>query len=226
MSTNDYVSSGVPVIRSVNIMDGECDLSGCIYITESKHQELIAHAAKKGSVVLSVRGSVGRAAVFNDDVFMQANLNAAVVTIDCKPTINPYYLAAFLNSEIGKIQSGRISNGAVQQNMNLTETASNLIVVPPMTIQSEIATIYQSFLDTKKFSKKLTVAAKLLVEGLIEGLVTEDELIAAQQGLEAGDTEADAAILRRLKTDGLDGDDQPLFGDVERVYELLKSASQ
>ena len=75
-------------------------------------------------------------------------------------------------------------------------------------------------------SKQLTTAAKLLVEGLIEGLVTEAELIAAQQGLEAGDTEADAAILRRLKTDGLDGKGQPLFGDVERVYELLKSASQ
>ena len=62
------------------------------------------------------------------------------------------------------------------------------------------------------------------MEGLIEGLVTETELIAAQQGLEAGDTEADAAILRRLKTDGLDGKGQPLFGDVDKAYELLRKS--
>lgn len=38
------------------------------------------------------------------------------------------------------------------------------------------------------------------------------------------DTKVDAAILWQLQTDGLDGKDQPLFRDVERVYELLGQA--
>ena len=225
VSTNDYRPTGVPVIRSVNIIDGECDLRDCVYISQAKHQELISHEAKRGSVLLSVRGTVGRAAVFNDSTYQVASLNAAVVTIDCKEIVNPYYLAAFLNSNIGKIQSNRIANGAVQLNMNLSETASNLVVLPPTYVQEEIARIYREKITAKNLSQKLTTTAKLLVEALIEGQISEADLIAAQQQLEAGDTSLDRAILSRLKTDGINGTSQPMFADLDELYRLLTQAA-
>lgn len=226
VSTNDYQESGVPVIRSVNIVDGECDLSDCVYISEKKHQDLISHEAKRGCVLLSVRGTIGRAAVFNDRQYRVASLNAAVVTIDCKDEINPYFLAAFLNSPIGKIQANRIANGAVQLNMNLTETASNLVVTPPQTIQDEIAEIYKAKIDAKNASKQLTTIAKLLVEALIEGQLTEAELSAAEQALQAGNDQLDRRILNRLKTDGIDGQGPALFGDLDELYHLLTQAKE
>ncbi|WP_282755553.1 hypothetical protein [Desulfuromonas thiophila] len=226
VSTNDYQESGVPVIRSVNIVDGECDLSDCVYISEKKHQDLISHEAKRGCVLLSVRGTIGRAAVFTDRYYRVASLNAAVVTIDCKDEINPYFLAAFLNSPIGKIQANRIANGAVQLNMNLTETASNLVVTPPQTIQDAIAEIYKAKIEAKNASKHLTTVAKLLVEALIEGQLTEAELIAAEQALQAGNDQLDRRILNRLKTDGVDGEGPALFGDLDELYRLLTQAEE
>ncbi len=67
-----------------------------------------------------------------------------------------------------------------------------------------------------EFARGLTATARLLVEALIERKVTEAELIAAHT-----DPAADRALLARLKTDGLDGNGDPLFPDLDRLFELL-----
>jgi type I restriction enzyme, S subunit len=74
-------------------------------------------------------------------------------------------------------------------------------------------------------ASQLTTAAKLLVEALIEGQLTESDLIAAQQALEAGDDGPDRAILARLTADGLDGSGAPLFPDLDRLATLLARAA-
>lgn len=227
VSTNDYRPNGIPVIRSVNIVNGECDLTDCVFISEEKHQELIGHEAKKGSVVLSVRGTVGRAAVFEDDMINSASLNAAVVTLDCKDSLNPYYLAAFFNSSVGNTQANRIANGAVQLNMNLTETASNLIPLPPIDVQEKIEAIYRKLISARKINRMLLVASKALVEALVEGKVTENEIIAAQQALENDDNTKDRAILSKLTDKGYAvKEGKPLFSDLDALYELLEEALQ
>lgn len=73
---------------------------------------------------------------------------------------------------------------------------------------------------------QLTNAAKLLVEALIEGQLTEAELIAAEQALQAGNDQLDRRILNRLKTDGLDGQGPALFGDLDELYHLLTQAEE
>lgn len=80
---------------------------------------------------------------------------------------------------------------------------------------------HQSF-QAQSSAEKLTDGAKLLVEALIEGKVTEAELGAAQEALERGDDTADRALLRRLTRHGLDVPGQPpLFPDLDALYALL-----
>lgn len=71
---------------------------------------------------------------------------------------------------------------------------------------------------------QLTNAAKLLVEALIEGQLTEAELIAAEQALQAGNDQLDRRVLNRLKVDGIDGQGPALFGDLDELYHLLTQA--
>lgn len=226
VSTEDYTENGIPVIRTVNIIDGECTLSNCIFISEKKHRELATHTAKKGSVVLSVRGTIGRAAVFDDDVYQEANLNAAVVTIDCSDQIIPGYLVEFFNSEVGSIQSNRIANGAVQKNMNLVETGSNLITVPPLSEQIKIAELHALYINQKRYSSMLIQSAKLLVEGLIKGQITEQQLIEAQTALEVGDNSLDKCILSKITNKGIDVKGKPLFGNFDKLYDLIQESHE
>lgn len=77
------------------------------------------------------------------------------------------------------------------------------------------------------YAKMLTEAAKTLVEALIEGQLTERQLIQAQQALEDGDNSLDQAILSKLSAEGyaIEGA-TPLFSDVDELYSLLEEAAQ
>jgi type I restriction enzyme S subunit len=61
-----------------------------------------------------------------------------------------------------------------------------------------------------------------LIEALIEGKVTEAELVNAQEALERGDKTADRALLSRLTRKGVDvSGEPPLFPDLDALYALL-----
>ena len=76
-------------------------------------------------------------------------------------------------------------------------------------------------------SDLLVIAAKLIVEALIEGRVTEDEIAAAQIQLEHGDQTGDRAMLVRLFNDGMDTTEgKRLFGDLDAHYETLQLAEE
>lgn len=70
-------------------------------------------------------------------------------------------------------------------------------------------------------SRKLVQVAKLVVEMLIDGQLTEQQLIDAQKALDADDDSLDRDILGRLTTKGLDGEGDPLFADLDQLYGLL-----
>lgn len=78
-----------------------------------------------------------------------------------------------------------------------------------------------------EFSTQLTTSAKLIVEALIKGTVTEAELIAAQQALESDDNTKDRAILSKLSDKGYAvKEGKPLFSELDALYELLDEAQQ
>lgn len=80
--------------------------------------------------------------------------------------------------------------------------------------------------DASEFASKLTSAAKTIVEALIEGVITEQQLIDANKALDADDASLDRDILARLTTKGLDGDGDPLFPDLEQLYDLLAQSQR
>lgn len=77
------------------------------------------------------------------------------------------------------------------------------------------------------YARRLTEAAKTLVEALIEGQLTEQQLIQAQQALEDGDNSLDQAVLSKLSSEGygIEGA-TPLFSDIDELYRLLEGAAQ
>lgn len=76
-------------------------------------------------------------------------------------------------------------------------------------------------------SEKLTTAAKGLIEALIEGKISETELVGAQEFLEREDNFADRALLSRLTRQGIDVPGQPpLFPDLDALYALLAQTQE
>jgi type I restriction enzyme S subunit len=76
------------------------------------------------------------------------------------------------------------------------------------------------------FSERLTQGAKQMVEGLIEGKISEEEIKQAQEGLEQGDNSLDRAILLRLTRKGIDeAKEPPLFADLDALYDAIAQSN-
>ena len=172
--------------------------------------------------VLVVRtGSIGNAVkVFHEDTGV--SISSHLVRLEFEDESCAASVAAFMNSEAGKILQQKISYGAVQPQIGQEELSSLSIPNTILSNGEQILKLENAKELNIRSSNRLSIAAKLLVEALIEGQITESDLIAAQKALEAGDRGPDRTILSRLTRKGMDvPGEPPLFPDLDRLYDAL-----
>ncbi|MDW7552748.1 restriction endonuclease subunit S [Azospirillum brasilense] len=170
--------------------------------------------------VLVVRtGSIGVAVpVFEDDTC--AAISSHLIRLRYKSEQEAAVVAAFLNSDAGRVLLQKISYGAVQPQIGQDELLS--LPLPRALIEqsSAIHVALKAEDACLRAVERLVSSAKLLVEYLIDGRLSEADLIAAQKGLEAGKRDADRAVLQSLRQgDGADA--PPLIPDLDGLYALL-----
>jgi restriction endonuclease S subunit len=91
------------------------------HIPLAVHEQLPKSKVYPNDVLYSMAGTIGLAVVAPEDLG-ECNSNQATAKIRLKDkTINPHYLAAFLNTRLGRYQSERIANGQTVLNINLGE---------------------------------------------------------------------------------------------------------
>jgi type I restriction enzyme S subunit len=79
--------------------------------------------------------------------------------------------------------------------------------------------------EASELATKLIQSSKLIVESLIEGKISETQLVEAQQALEESDNSKDRIILNKLTDKGYLADSgKLLFDDLDKLYELIDDA--
>jgi len=81
---------------------------------------------------------------------------------------NPVYLALFLNSEVGQLQSSRWKSASAQQYIYPKEIKEFIIPLLPLPTQQKIASLVQQSHEARKKAKELLEVAKKAVEIAIE----------------------------------------------------------
>lgn len=114
-----YVENGIPFLRCMNIRNGFADFSDIIYITSEANDLLFKSEVKPGMVLLTMSGSVGNATVALPRWQYPVNSNQDIAKITPKPTVNSYFITAFLASKYGRLQMERLPVGSVQQHIFL-----------------------------------------------------------------------------------------------------------
>src|SRR3989338_3287793 len=112
----EWQESGIPYINVGDIRDGYIDLDNVKYISEKVDEILQKSRVDNGQVLLTMAGTIGNAAVAHN-LPRRANANQAIAKITPLDNISPYYLAAFLNSKYGLLQTQREIVSSVQANI-------------------------------------------------------------------------------------------------------------
>ncbi|MCG7553272.1 hypothetical protein [Pseudoalteromonas sp. Of11M-6] len=227
-ATPKFSSIGKKCIKSKQTRDLFLDETGYETVDPDDEQNKRIVRLRRNDILVTRQGAgtVGRASIFMDDEEVYITDSLFLVRIDSNKA-NPAFIAGFLRTYTGQRLIEKGVYGSTGQ-LNLSSGALRNLPVPDVDLG------FQNFLgealstaDTLfKLSTRLTQAAKTLVEALIEGQLTESQLVSAQQALEAGDESLDRALLERMTAEGIDGEGDPLFDDIEQLYDLLEQANQ
>ncbi len=224
---SDYVTTGgIMFVRGNALLQNGIDASQIVFLSERNAADVAGNRLEIGDIIVTRSGTVGVTS-YVDESYEGAAFGSFIIRCRLKgDAYRPEYISWYLNSWVGQQQFRRLENGAVQLNINLEELKSIKVWRASPKQQDNLAGLIIDSRLAGSVASKLTDVAKALVEALIEGQISETQLIEAQQALEAGDDSLDRAILTRLKTDGLEGTGEPLFPDLDQLYDLLERAQR
>lgn len=114
-----YQEAGVPFLRCTDFRGGFVSFADNLFIDEEAHKLLNKSAIEPETVLLTMSGTVGQAAVALPEWNYPINSNQDVAKIRVEG-IDPYFLATFFNSEYGQAQMRRLPVGSVQQHIFLS----------------------------------------------------------------------------------------------------------
>lgn len=220
-----FIENGLAYITVSEVSSGRLDAQSAPKISKSIDvpQKAVIHE----TCVLVVRtGSIGTAVKVHA-LDKGCAISSHLIRLEFEDEETAAAVAVFLNSSAGKVLLHKISYGAVQPQIGQEELLALNIPEYVLNEKTQCLALLNSYELAIRASKSLTVSAKNLVEALIEGQLTEQQLIQAQQALEDGDNSLDQAILSKLSAEGyaIEGA-TPLFSDVDELYSLLEDAAQ
>lgn len=135
------------------------------YITGIE-DSLRKYCIKNHSLIISKSGSPIKTAIASvaDDVSILATGNLYVVELD-EEKINPYFLKAFLDSDLGEKSLKAISAGSVIPNIPIESIRKMTIPLPDMDTQNRTANLYLAALDElKELHRKLAATENRMKE--------------------------------------------------------------
>lgn len=116
----EYVPTGIPYLQTQNIRENIIHFYNTPFISQEVHEILWKSHCSKGQVLLTMAGAyLGKAAVYDKDFVCSSNQAIAKITLHTD-SINPYFLAAFLNSSYGQFQIQRLKTVTGQPNINMS----------------------------------------------------------------------------------------------------------
>lgn len=138
--------TGIRYLNLANIVDGTIDDE--LPFLKHLDPKLEKYCLETGDLLLSKNGAPYKVAVAEvpEGQRILANGNLYIVKLD-NEKVDPYYVAAFLNSPDGKEILARASKGSIIPNLPLSELNKIRIPLESMEKQLRIAAAYQAKLD-------------------------------------------------------------------------------
>ncbi|MAQ95700.1 MAG: hypothetical protein CMM84_19510 [Rhodothermaceae bacterium] len=161
---DEYVESGIPFLRSLNILPYRLNLGEVKYISPSFHERLRKSSLQPGDVVVVRTGKPGTATVIPEHLEV-ANCSDLVI-IRPGDGIDARYLAYYFNSSAGQSHVDARSVGSVQKHFNIGDARRMKLRVPPPLVQERIADILGSLDDKIEANRAMNRTLEAMAQAL------------------------------------------------------------
>jgi type I restriction enzyme S subunit len=167
----EFTNSGIPFLRAQNVINGKVQIEeDLLFIdAETHNKELKRSQIRKGDLLLTIAGTIGRTAIV--DVEKEGiNCNQAVAIIRLgNSKIHPQFLKWFIESSNAQRQFSKGKVTATISNLSLTQIKKLKIPLPPLPTQKKIAAL----LDEADKLRRLNAAVLEKYDALTEAVFLE-----------------------------------------------------
>lgn len=160
---NVYRPSGVPLIRSMNVVFFGFKHEGLVYLDEGHAQALKNATVKPGDVLLNITGaSIGRVTVAPPDM-EGARVNQHVCIIRTLPDLDPHFLAAFLSTPNMQERIGSENYGVTRQALTKQQILEFVVPLPTIAEQRRmVAALDRRLSRSRNCRRRLQMIPKFL----------------------------------------------------------------
>ena len=161
-----YVSSGMPLLRSQNILNDVVDFNGIVFISDKIDEEMSNSRVLKDDVLLNITGaSIGRSAVYRSS--KPANVNQHVCIIRANDESSPDFIQLNLTSSRGQKAIDSSQAGGGREGLNFQQIAKIGFQFPLLPEQEQIGSYFKSLdrmigLHQRKHDKLVTLKQAML----------------------------------------------------------------
>ena len=165
----DESENTVPFVRATDIKDGEVNLETLLHVAAEQPGRMNKYRLTGGELIIVRSGAnTGDCAVVPH---LLANALAAYdLILTFKSDISAKFVAAFLDTEIGRLQLNLVKGRSAQPHINAAEVAALQIPLPPITEQQNLV----DAIDTAREERRAKVVeADALLAG-IDGFLLDE----------------------------------------------------
>ena len=155
LKKSELTDGGVHVVGIENVLAQKFDGFGERYITAQKYDTLRAVEIKPGDVVITMMGTVGRAAVVPQGTSLSIMDSHLLRFRPNRDLCEPYFVAWFLQSPHARAAMNRLAHGAIMKGLNSGIVRSLPIPLPSLSEQRRIV----EFLDQADRLRRLRTEA-------------------------------------------------------------------
>jgi type I restriction enzyme M protein len=171
----EYIEEGVPFLRIADLNKHRFSQENLKFISNEsakKYKETV----RQGDVIISRSGTLGIAVVIPEFLTNAVYGSYFILTRPKKELVLPTYLALYLNSLAGKMQTEQSNTGGIQTNLTIPVLESLVIACPSLESQQKFVNKVHDSYNAEEKSKQLLEVAKIGVEKAIE---TDEETATA-----------------------------------------------
>jgi type I restriction enzyme S subunit len=167
-----YLSAGVPLIRSQNVLWGKLSLEDVAYIDATQHRKMSGSYVRPNDVLLNITGaSIGRACIAPANLG-EANVSQHVCILRPKAVLHAKFLLMHLASGYGQRQIDLFQAGGNRQGLNYDQIRTFEVPLPPLPEQQKIADVLGTWDEALEKLDALIAAKARRKQALMQQLLT------------------------------------------------------
>ncbi|MGA9994527.1 MAG: restriction endonuclease subunit S [Pyrinomonadaceae bacterium] len=128
---------GIPYLMSNNVRANKFDLRKLIKVRSEFHARQKKSVLAAGDMLTVQSGHIGTTCIVTP-VLENSNCHALIITRFKNPTVVPYFIAFYINSDRGMSRLSDIFIGSTIKHINVSDFACFLVPLPSMNEQEEI----------------------------------------------------------------------------------------